>query len=298
MTKRIIIPPDVSIRYHPLCLLFPSMPRSAFEALRADITENGLTDPVVVIGYDPLRFENTAVVLDGRHRCEALTSKMRQQPCFVRYEDIAEGIDPERWVISKNLHRRQLTASQRAIYAANYARYHAQKRGEQAARIAAEVKGEAPPSREAQEEFGNLTKTKPTTKELEVAAKTFQVSAKSTRDAAKVIAASPDLAQQVERGDLAVNRAANVARIADEGQRNNAVRAVVAAPTKKAKREIAAAVVRTPAPPARPTGRPRVKEIVIKEQEVRCLIKMLEASTDPDAKEAVESLWERIGGEE
>jgi hypothetical protein len=88
------------LRQHPLSAAFPSMPANEIEALAMDIEKHGQRDAGVL--YE-------GMVLDGWHRylaCEKASVKFRSIPF--------EGGDPVAFVIAKNLHRRHLTASQRA----------------------------------------------------------------------------------------------------------------------------------------------------------------------------------------
>ena len=85
---------------HALSAAFPSMGVDDFEALTSDIAANGLRSPIVL-------FEGE--VLDGWHRYTACLAA-GVEPTFAEFE----GNDPVAFVISANLHRRQLTGSQRA----------------------------------------------------------------------------------------------------------------------------------------------------------------------------------------
>lgn len=122
--------------FHPLAELFPLIEGSDFDALVEDIREHGVRDPIVV---------HESKVLDGRNRYRALihlaeTGEVlgrgwghRAGHCltdselapphmwFVRYNETFEG-DPLAWVISKNLKRRHLDESQRAMVAAEIGR--------------------------------------------------------------------------------------------------------------------------------------------------------------------------------
>lgn len=86
---------------HPLSRAFPSMNDADFQALKDDISNNGQREPVII-------FED--MVLDGWHRyraCSELGIK------FTQFKFDATN-DPVAFVESANLHRRHLTASQRA----------------------------------------------------------------------------------------------------------------------------------------------------------------------------------------
>jgi len=88
---------------HPACKLFPALGREELQELADDIAENGLRNPVVMLN---------GKLLDGRNRWEACKIA-KVEPHFTEFD----GDDPIGWVISQNLVRRHLTASQRAVVA-------------------------------------------------------------------------------------------------------------------------------------------------------------------------------------
>lgn len=90
--------------YHPACQLFPTLSDEDFRALADDIKENGLLEPIIVYNGE---------ILDGRNRFEACEVS-GVDPQFIAWN--GDG-SPAQFVISKNLHRRHLTASQRAAIA-------------------------------------------------------------------------------------------------------------------------------------------------------------------------------------
>ena len=92
---------------HPLCKLFPPMLADQFEALADDIKVNGQREPIIL-------FEGQ--ILDGRHRYKACIN-IGIDPIVEEYE----GTDALSYVISKNLSRRHLDESQRAMVAAKIA---------------------------------------------------------------------------------------------------------------------------------------------------------------------------------
>lgn len=87
---------------HPLSAAFPGMSPEALKELIDDIDLNGVREKIVV--YD-------GKILDGWHRYQACLELKVSKPPMVEYE----GDDPIAFVLSKNLHRRHLSASARAM---------------------------------------------------------------------------------------------------------------------------------------------------------------------------------------
>jgi len=98
----------VAIPFHPISGLFPLMNRNAFADLVKDVKANGLMEPAVL--YD-------GKILDGRNRYRAC-ARAGVECKFQTYN----GSDPVSFVVSLNLRRRHLTASQRRMVAARLAR--------------------------------------------------------------------------------------------------------------------------------------------------------------------------------
>jgi len=90
--------------FHELCCIFPRCSDEELQLLVSDIRENGLLTPITL-------FEGK--ILDGRNRylaCEMLNI----EPDYVEFD----GNDPLPFVVSRNLCRRHLSESQRAMVAA------------------------------------------------------------------------------------------------------------------------------------------------------------------------------------
>ena len=96
------------MQFHPVSELFPAMAQAEFDALVSDITENGLREPIHIMGNS---------IVDGRHRYRACL-QAQVEPQFVC---VPEGTDVNALVISLNLRRRHLSESQRAMVAARLA---------------------------------------------------------------------------------------------------------------------------------------------------------------------------------
>ncbi|MGR3290347.1 MAG: Spo0J and IME4 domain-containing protein, partial [Paracoccaceae bacterium] len=95
-------------RFHEFANLFPLIQGDALNALREDIRQHGVREPIVFLD---------GAILDGRNRYMCARDLGLEYP---RVE--FEGNDPLGFVISHNLHRRHLTESQRAMVAAKLAK--------------------------------------------------------------------------------------------------------------------------------------------------------------------------------
>lgn len=90
---------------HEYAKIFPPMSEEEFNELVEDIRQNGQLEPIIV-------YEDK--ILDGRNRYNACM-KLGIKPKMVDYN--GENLTPLNFVISKNIKRRHLTASQKAILA-------------------------------------------------------------------------------------------------------------------------------------------------------------------------------------
>lgn len=182
-------------QFHEYANLFPMLQGEALAALKEDIREHGVREPVVF--YD-------GTILDGRNR---YTCAVELGIDFPR-EDF-EGMDPLAFVISHNLHRRHLTESQRASIAAR------------AANMGQGYRSDARPS-------ANLQKV-PLSQQA--AAKMLNVSPRSVADANKVHSKAPEeIIQAVDDGRMSVSLAARVADLPDEAKAD-----VISAPPEQMK---------------------------------------------------------------
>ena len=179
---------------HPFGDLFPLVEGDEFDELVASIKAHGLRDPITV---------QDGLVLDGRNRqraCQAAGVDCDYQP-------LPAGQDPLTFVIDKNLNRRHLTNSQRAMVAAKLANL---KDGQTkaGAQICAPV---------SQED----------------AAEKLKVSRRSVQSATKVKDdAIPEVIQAVERGDVTVSTAAEIVELPQAEQRKVVAKGTTAIKTK------------------------------------------------------------------
>lgn len=167
-----------SYEMHELCTAFPLMKNDQFMALVKDIRENGLLEPITLY---------KGKILDGRNRYTACVNAMIE-PVFEEYD----GDDPVAFVISRNLSRRHLDESQRAMVAAKLANL------KQGARTDLSPIGERSQAQ---------------------AAELLNVGKRSVERARAVIDdGEPELIEAVEQGEIPVSVAADVAKLPEEVQ--------------------------------------------------------------------------------
>jgi len=89
------------LEYHPLANVLPMIDGVEFDQLVHSIMDNGLHDPIII-------FEDK--ILDGRNRYRACLEAGVEPRT-----EVFSGGDPVAFVMDRNLHRRHLTAGQRAM---------------------------------------------------------------------------------------------------------------------------------------------------------------------------------------
>lgn len=155
---------------HPLCTLFPRMDGEAFATLVADIKANGLNEPITL---------HDGMILDGGNRYRACVAA-GINPIF----DEFAGKNPVTFVLSANLHRRHLTASQSAAIVS-------------AAQDWAKAQNVGNP------QFGNVTGLQTVADRAALSG----ASDKTQRNADKVAKADPKLAVKVAHGETTLAKA-------------------------------------------------------------------------------------------
>jgi hypothetical protein len=172
---------------HPAADLFPMMSEAELRNLADDIKANGLNHPVVI--YE-------GQVLDGRNRSRACKMAGVQ----VKTEDwVDPGCGPVAYVVSQNIHRRHLTATQRAALAVD---------------LLPELEAEA------RKRQGRRTDLEPNIPEKvpggfesrQAAAELVQVNERYISDANKIGASSPELLKQMRSGEISLRDAQREAK--------------------------------------------------------------------------------------
>lgn len=169
-----------TVKVHPAADVFPMLEGEEYEALREDIRQNGVRVRPVL--------DADGLLVDGRNRLRAC-DELGITPVFDRLPAGADVVD---FVISANLRRRHLNASQRAMFADAVANLR-QGRQKQTGGTA------------------GLTQQQ--------AAQRFGVSERSVREARVVReSAAPEVVGAVEQGKLSVDAAAKLAKLPKDKQ--------------------------------------------------------------------------------
>lgn len=171
--------------WHPAANIFPLMPNDELQKLADDIKTNGQKNAIILV--------NDAV-LDGRNRllaCQLAGVRPNIEPR--NPEKLGSAVS---YVLSQNLHRRQLTVSQRAAVAVEAEKLFAEeiKQREHARKTQAQgTKANLPESSNGQAR--------------DKAARLLGVSGRSVQDAKKVATQSPALLDRVKTGEVSLARA-------------------------------------------------------------------------------------------
>jgi N6-adenosine-specific RNA methylase IME4 len=180
----------VTLEVHPAADAFPLMEGSEFDALVADVRENGFRHPIVV---------RDGLLVDGRNRLR-VAQKLKVDPPV---EHLAARANVLEYIISTNIHRRHLTDSQRAFIAATLATLE-------------HGSGQRAPTGKFAARSGALA----TTPTQAGAAARMQVSERSVRDARRVIEkGDPTVVEALKGGRLKVNAAAALVDLPKPKQR-------------------------------------------------------------------------------
>lgn len=159
---------------HPLCTLFPRLAGAEFDALKADISANGLRQPIVLLD---------GMILDGGNRYRACIDA-GVKPTFTKFT----GGNIVSFVLSANLHRRHMSAGQQAAIVAS-----------------AQDWAKAQPAHRPSDKPATLPGSKLDT--VSDRAAQSGASERTQRMADKVAKKSPELAKQVAHGEISLPKA-------------------------------------------------------------------------------------------
>ncbi|HMK23604.1 MAG TPA: ParB N-terminal domain-containing protein [Terriglobales bacterium] len=179
-------------KIHPAAEMFPMMTDVELRDLADDIQKNGLLEPVVL--YD-------GMVLDGRNRLAAC-KLAGISPGFVEAKGDVKSLTL--YVLSKNLHRRHLTESQRATIGAE---------------MMPMLQEEARNRSNANLRHGSESPTWPTGydgelkgRSVEIAGRALGIGATTVRRAAAVKKVAPELFEKMKKGEVTAFGAENIIR--------------------------------------------------------------------------------------
>ena len=186
---------------HPAADMFPMMGETELAEMAKDIAENGLVDAIVL--YE-------GMVLDGRNRLAAC----KLAGIEPRFAVIDNKSSPTMYVISKNLHRRHLSTSQRATIAAEIRPMLAREAKQRMRAGGGDHKSEA--AKSGMDKCPDPILGKPA-KEAQgtasaIAAKALGISEKTVRRAALVKETAPEEFEKMKRGEITLQDALRAAK--------------------------------------------------------------------------------------
>jgi N6-adenosine-specific RNA methylase IME4 len=199
-----ITPAASQLTFHPLADIFPLLEGPAFDELVADIKTHGVREPIWLYGGQ---------ILDGRNRYRACL-EAGIEPRSTVYK----GDDPLGFVISLNLKRRHLNASQLAFVALEIEKAEAELAKQ---RMLAGKKLDPVQFVGQGSETGRATKK---------AAEAVGVNHQYVSDAKKIAAKAPELAADIKAGTKTITQAMRILKGAENAR---LARAEVALPQGK-----------------------------------------------------------------
>lgn len=182
------------LKPHPAAELFPMMSDAELNDLARDIKAHGQHKTIVVLNGQ---------ILDGRNRYEACR-RAGVQPQVMEV-NAAQFPSPTQWVLSENLHRRHLTADQRALIAHEASALFAKEAKERQRAAGGDRKSLHAPDRLPPRGGKRSAERAPTA--AAQAAATAGVSARSVERARRVQQAKPELLEKVRAGELTLKQA-------------------------------------------------------------------------------------------
>lgn len=189
---------------HPLADLFPLDDGAELDQLTDDIRRTGLQEPIVL-------FENK--ILDGRRRYRGCL-RSGTAPIFADFA----GHDPAAFVLSKNIHRRNLEKGQRAAIAAElllFIQKEARERKittngtarDNQGRFSEKPRVEKIPPTDGNEEADPQAAAIEQRKSRDVAGTALDVNPHYVSDAKAIMENAPDLHKQLKQGEITIFQA-------------------------------------------------------------------------------------------
>lgn len=182
---------------HEAAALFPLLSDAEMESLAADIRDRGLLNPIML---------HDGEILDGRNRATAC-ALAGVNPWYTEWKD--PGCGPTAWVVSQNLHRRHLSASQRAVISLDaLPLFEAEAKRRQRAH------GDTAPGRTVRQLVAEVSG-----KSADQAAATFKVNHAYVSDAKAIATNAPDMLPAIRAGKTTITQAKRVIKERDREAR-------------------------------------------------------------------------------
>lgn len=184
------------IELHELCRILPPMSGDDYKALRESMIDNGLIESILL--YEGL-------ILDGRHRYQ-LCQNLGIEPHFVEFTGTYE--EAARLVIAKNVARRHLTSSQKAVLALELEPMLA-ARAKERQRAAAQATNEKLGRDTLPQTIAEATEG--TGEAREQAAEMTGTNRQYVSDAKRIAEQAPELLDKVRAGEMSIPEAKRIA---------------------------------------------------------------------------------------
>ncbi len=168
------------MEFHPASNLFPLLEGENFEKFKEDIQKNGCLEPIIILD---------GLILDGRNRWRACEELGKKPPL----KEMCTDANPVEFVLSMNLHRRHLTASQRSQIATGALLPKEEKKAKERSGTRTDLRAIMPTGEEgrAREKVAEIAKVTP----------------RYVQDSKSIQEHRPDLAEKVKSGEITIPQA-------------------------------------------------------------------------------------------